>query len=86
VTILEGTAQWCKQCKVIAPEVAKMVEEYVFSILRFIAGVRCGVVVLLERVVVGTGCVLGSSGDLTTVLLTISRCTDILMFGFTCTM
>jgi thioredoxin 1 len=28
VTILEGTATWCKQCKVIAPEVAKMVDEY----------------------------------------------------------
>jgi thiol-disulfide isomerase/thioredoxin len=28
VTILEGTATWCQQCKVIAPEVAKMVGEY----------------------------------------------------------
>lgn len=28
VTILEGTATWCRQCKVIAPEVAKMVGEY----------------------------------------------------------
>ena len=28
VTILEGTATWCEKCKVIAPEVAKMVEEY----------------------------------------------------------
>ncbi|KZM25418.1 uncharacterized protein EKO05_0000520 [Ascochyta rabiei] len=28
VTILEGTATWCQQCKVIAPEVAKLVEEY----------------------------------------------------------
>lgn len=28
VTILEGTATWCAQCKVIAPEVAKMVDEY----------------------------------------------------------
>ncbi|OAK94719.1 thioredoxin-like protein [Phaeosphaeriaceae sp. SRC1lsM3a] len=28
VTILQGTATWCQNCKVIAPEVAKMVEEY----------------------------------------------------------
>ncbi|KAL5118420.1 hypothetical protein ACEQ8H_003596 [Pleosporales sp. CAS-2024a] len=28
VTILEGTAKWCQQCKVIAPEVANMVDEY----------------------------------------------------------
>jgi thioredoxin 1 len=28
VTILEGTATWCEKCKVIAPEVAKMVSEY----------------------------------------------------------
>jgi thiol-disulfide isomerase/thioredoxin len=28
VTILEGTATWCEKCKVIAPEVAKMVQEY----------------------------------------------------------
>jgi thioredoxin 1 len=28
ITILEGTATWCQQCKVIAPEVAKMVGEY----------------------------------------------------------
>ncbi|KAH6643879.1 thioredoxin-like protein [Boeremia exigua] len=28
VTVLEGTATWCAQCKVIAPEVAKMVSEY----------------------------------------------------------
>ncbi|KAH7080724.1 thioredoxin-like protein [Paraphoma chrysanthemicola] len=28
VTILEGTATWCQNCKVIAPEVAKMVAEY----------------------------------------------------------
>ncbi|KAJ4992565.1 thioredoxin [Stagonosporopsis vannaccii] len=28
VTILEGTATWCAQCKAIAPEVAKMVSEY----------------------------------------------------------
>lgn len=28
VTVLEGTATWCAQCKAIAPEVAKMVSEY----------------------------------------------------------
>ncbi|KAH8719467.1 thioredoxin-like protein [Phaeosphaeriaceae sp. PMI808] len=28
ITILEGTATWCKKCKIIAPEVAKMVAEY----------------------------------------------------------
>ncbi|CAN9421075.1 unnamed protein product [Alternaria alternata] len=28
VTILEGTATWCKNCHIIAPEVAKMVTEY----------------------------------------------------------
>lgn len=28
VTILEGTATWCAQCKAIAPEVSKMVAEY----------------------------------------------------------
>lgn len=28
VTILEGTATWCAQCKTIAPEIAKMVAEY----------------------------------------------------------
>lgn len=28
VTILEGTATWCEKCKVIAPEVQKMVSEY----------------------------------------------------------
>jgi thioredoxin 1 len=28
VTILEGTATWCKNCHQIAPEVAKMVTEY----------------------------------------------------------
>ena len=28
VTILEGTATWCAQCRAIAPEVAKMVTEY----------------------------------------------------------
>lgn len=28
VTILEGTATWCEKCKQVAPEVAKMVEEY----------------------------------------------------------
>ncbi|KAJ4303308.1 hypothetical protein N0V90_002201 [Kalmusia sp. IMI 367209] len=28
VTILEGTATWCAQCKAIAPEVQKMVGEY----------------------------------------------------------
>lgn len=28
ITILEGTATWCAQCKAIAPEVAKMVSEY----------------------------------------------------------
>lgn len=28
VTILEGTATWCEKCKVIAPEVQKMVAEY----------------------------------------------------------
>ncbi|KAF1848239.1 thioredoxin-like protein [Cucurbitaria berberidis CBS 394.84] len=28
VTILEGTATWCQNCKVIAPEVQKMVAEY----------------------------------------------------------
>ncbi|KAF2625137.1 thioredoxin-like protein [Macroventuria anomochaeta] len=28
VTILEGTATWCAQCKTMAPEVAKMVTEY----------------------------------------------------------
>jgi thioredoxin 1 len=28
VTILQGTATWCKNCKIIAPEVAKMVGEY----------------------------------------------------------
>jgi thioredoxin 1 len=28
VTILQGTATWCKNCKIIAPEVAKMVDEY----------------------------------------------------------
>jgi thiol-disulfide isomerase/thioredoxin len=28
ITILEGTAKWCEKCKVIAPEVAKMVAEY----------------------------------------------------------
>ena len=38
VTILEGTATWCQQCKVIAPEVAKMVGEYpnVRSILPYL--------------------------------------------------
>jgi thioredoxin 1 len=28
VTILQGTATWCKNCKIIAPEVDKMVGEY----------------------------------------------------------
>lgn len=28
VTVLEGTATWCAQCKAIAPEVQKMVSEY----------------------------------------------------------
>ncbi|KAI4942455.1 hypothetical protein J4E91_010052 [Alternaria rosae] len=28
VTILEGTATWCKNCHIVAPEVAKMVAEY----------------------------------------------------------
>ncbi|KAF2178444.1 thioredoxin-like protein [Zopfia rhizophila CBS 207.26] len=28
VTVLEGTATWCSQCKAIAPEIQKMVEEY----------------------------------------------------------
>jgi thioredoxin 1 len=28
VTVLEGTATWCAQCKAVAPEVAKMVEEF----------------------------------------------------------
>ncbi|KAF2996467.1 hypothetical protein E8E13_004556 [Curvularia kusanoi] len=28
VTILEGTATWCAQCRAVAPEVAKMVAEY----------------------------------------------------------
>ncbi|ORY07252.1 thioredoxin-like protein [Clohesyomyces aquaticus] len=28
VTILEGTATWCSQCKAIAPEVQKMVSEF----------------------------------------------------------
>jgi thioredoxin 1 len=28
VTILEGTATWCRNCHIIAPEVAKMVAEY----------------------------------------------------------
>ena len=27
VTILEGTATWCKNCHIIAPEVAKMVTD-----------------------------------------------------------
>ena len=28
VTILEGTATWCAQCKAIAPEIAKLAHEY----------------------------------------------------------
>ena len=28
VTVLEGTATWCSQCKAVAPEVQKMVDEY----------------------------------------------------------
>lgn len=28
VTVLEGTATWCAQCKAIAPEVEKMVSDY----------------------------------------------------------
>ncbi|KAF2134412.1 thioredoxin-like protein [Dothidotthia symphoricarpi CBS 119687] len=28
ITILEGTATWCKNCHIIAPEVQKMVAEY----------------------------------------------------------
>jgi thioredoxin 1 len=28
VTVLEGTATWCAQCKAIAPEIAKMVSEF----------------------------------------------------------
>ncbi|KAF2651054.1 thioredoxin-like protein [Lophiostoma macrostomum CBS 122681] len=28
VTVLEGTAAWCSQCKAIAPEVQRMVQEY----------------------------------------------------------
>ncbi|CBX94285.1 similar to thioredoxin [Plenodomus lingam JN3] len=28
VTILQGTATWCEKCKLIAPEVQKMVAEY----------------------------------------------------------
>lgn len=28
VTILEGTATWCQNCKVAAPEVAKLAAEY----------------------------------------------------------
>ncbi|KAK7183304.1 hypothetical protein DPSP01_000573 [Paraphaeosphaeria sporulosa] len=28
VTVLEGTATWCAQCKAIAPEVQKIVSEY----------------------------------------------------------
>jgi thioredoxin 1 len=28
VTVLQGTATWCKNCHIIAPEVQKMVSEY----------------------------------------------------------
>ncbi|KAF2259472.1 thioredoxin-like protein [Lojkania enalia] len=28
VTVLEGTATWCSQCKAIAPEVQNMMSEY----------------------------------------------------------
>ena len=28
ITVLEGTATWCAQCKAIAPEVQKMVSEF----------------------------------------------------------
>ncbi|KAF2108729.1 thioredoxin-like protein [Lophiotrema nucula] len=28
VTVLEGTATWCAQCKAIAPEVQKMISEF----------------------------------------------------------
>jgi thioredoxin 1 len=28
ISVLEGTATWCSQCKAIAPEVQKMVQEF----------------------------------------------------------
>lgn len=28
ITVLEGTATWCSQCKAIAPEVQKMTDEF----------------------------------------------------------